>query len=205
MPRRARDVLERLVARRRSAGAQPAAADDGRARHHLRRARRAQPAPGDDLDHARSGCSGPRRDWQATDLTLWNAGGIAYLNGSPEAEDLPPLAPFGRQAEYQGALNGAIASLGALFARLRSGRGQHVVVSIQESLAAILELTFEYWPYMGLIASRLGRKPIQPLDFLECTGRLDLHLLRRGASVAGVRAHDRQPGVGASWSSSPTA
>jgi crotonobetainyl-CoA:carnitine CoA-transferase CaiB-like acyl-CoA transferase len=114
------------------------------------------------------GLSGPRRDWQATDLTLWNAGGIAYLNGSPDAEDLPPLAPFGCQAQYQGALNGAIASLGALYARLRSGRGQHVVVSIQESLATILELTFEYWPYMGLVASRLGRKPIQPLDFLEC-------------------------------------
>ncbi len=114
------------------------------------------------------GLTGPRRNWAATDLTLWNAGGIAYLNGSPEAEDLPPLAPFGQQAQYQGALNGAIASLGALVARLRSGRGQHVEVSIQESLAAILELTFEYWPYMGLIASRLGRKPIQPLDFLEC-------------------------------------
>ncbi len=114
------------------------------------------------------GLTGPRRDWAATDLTLWNAGGIAYLNGSPEAEDLPPLAPFGQQAQYQGALNGAVASLGALVARLRSGRGQHVEVSIQESLAAILELTFEYWPYMGLIASRLGRKPIQPLDFLEC-------------------------------------
>jgi len=114
------------------------------------------------------GLSGPRRDWQASDLVLWNAGGIAYLNGSPEAEDLPPLAPFGHQAEYQGALNAAVASLGALFARLRSGQGQHVIVSIQESLAAILELTFEYWPYLGLVASRLGRKPIQPLDFLEC-------------------------------------
>lgn len=114
------------------------------------------------------GLHGPRCNWEATDLTLWNAGGIAYLNGSPDAEDLPPLAPFGQQAQYQGALNGAIVSLGALFARLRSGRGQHVEVSIQASLAAILELTFEYWPYMGLIASRLGRKPIQPLDFLEC-------------------------------------
>jgi crotonobetainyl-CoA:carnitine CoA-transferase CaiB-like acyl-CoA transferase len=114
------------------------------------------------------GLRGPRRDWEATDLTLWNTGGIAYLNGSPQFDDLPPLAPFGQQAQYQGALNGAIAALGALFARLRSGLGQHVVVSMQESLAAILELTFEYWPYMGLIASRLGRKPIQPLDFLEC-------------------------------------
>ena len=115
------------------------------------------------------GLEGPHRDWEATDLTLWNAGGIAYLNGGgPEAEDLPPLKPFGQQAEFQGGVNAAIASLGALMARRRSGRGQHVVVSIQQALAAILELTFEYWPYQGLIASRLGRKPIQPLDFLEC-------------------------------------
>jgi crotonobetainyl-CoA:carnitine CoA-transferase CaiB-like acyl-CoA transferase len=114
------------------------------------------------------GLDGPRRDYEATDMTLWNAGGIAYLNGSTEAEDLPPLKTFGHQAGYQGGLNAAIASLGALFGRLRSGRGQHIVVSIQEALAAILELTFEYWPYMGLVASRLGRKPIQPLDFLEC-------------------------------------
>jgi len=115
------------------------------------------------------GLNGPRRDWAATDLTLWNAGGIAYLNGGgAEAEDLPPLKPYGQQAEYQGGVNAAIAALGALRARQRSGRGQHVVVSIQQALAAILELTFEYWPYQQLVASRLGRKPIQPLDFLEC-------------------------------------
>jgi len=115
------------------------------------------------------GLSGPHSRFEATDLTLWNAGGIATLNGGgPEAEDLPPLRAFGHQAAFQGALNGAIATLGALFARLRDGHGQHVSISIQEALTAILELTFEYYPYMGLVASRLGRKPIQPLDFLEC-------------------------------------
>ncbi|MDX2171152.1 MAG: CoA transferase [Deltaproteobacteria bacterium] len=115
------------------------------------------------------GLQGARRDWAATDLTLWNAGGIAYLNGGGfEAEDLPPLKPFGQQAEFQGGVNAAIAALGALRVARRDGSGQHVVVSIQQTLAAILELTFEYWPYQGLIASRLGRKPIQPLDFLEC-------------------------------------
>jgi crotonobetainyl-CoA:carnitine CoA-transferase CaiB-like acyl-CoA transferase len=41
-------------------------------------------------------------------------------------------------------------------------------VSVQESVAAILELTFEFWPYCGLVASRLGAKPIQPLCFMEC-------------------------------------
>jgi crotonobetainyl-CoA:carnitine CoA-transferase CaiB-like acyl-CoA transferase len=115
------------------------------------------------------GLSGPCRDFHATDLTLWNAGGVAYLNGGgPEAADLPPLRAFGQQAAYQGALNAAVATLGALYARAATGRGQHVVVSIQECLVAILEMTFAFWPYMGLVASRLGRKPIQPVDFLEC-------------------------------------
>ena len=115
------------------------------------------------------GMAGPHRDYQATDLTLWNAGGVAYLNGGgPEAEDLPPLKTHGHQSEFQGGLNAAIAALGALLACVRDGHGQHVSISIQECLAAILELTFEFWPYMGLIASRLGRKPIQPLDFFEC-------------------------------------
>ncbi len=115
------------------------------------------------------GLTGPHSDYHATDLTLWSAGGVAYLNGGgPGADDLPPLKTFGQQAEYQGGLNAAVAGLGALFARLRTGQGQHVSISIQECVAAILELTFEFWPYMGLVASRLGQKPIQPLDFFEC-------------------------------------
>jgi len=115
------------------------------------------------------GLSGPHSDYEATDLTLWSAGGLAYLNGGgPGTDDLPPLRAFGQQSEFQGGLNGAIAGLAALFARLRSGTGQHVTISIQECIAATLELTFEFYPYMGLIASRLGHKPIQPLDFFEC-------------------------------------
>jgi crotonobetainyl-CoA:carnitine CoA-transferase CaiB-like acyl-CoA transferase len=115
------------------------------------------------------GFAGPHRDYEATDLTLWSAGGLAYLNGGgPGADDLPPLKPFGHQSEFQGGLHAALAGLAALVARQRGGPGQHVSISIQACLAAILELAFEYWPYMGLIASRLGHKPIQPLDFLEC-------------------------------------
>jgi crotonobetainyl-CoA:carnitine CoA-transferase CaiB-like acyl-CoA transferase len=115
------------------------------------------------------GLTGRYRNYQATDLTLWNAGGIAYLNGGGwEADDLPPLKAFGPQSEYQGGLNAAVAGMGALLAQHRDGVGQHVSISIQETLAAILELTFEFWPYMGLVASRLGRKPIEPLDFFEC-------------------------------------
>src|SRR5262249_35282459 len=72
------------------------------------------------------------------------------------------------QALFQAGINGALASLAALYARRATGRGQHVEISTQECLATILELTFPFWPYCGITASRLGAKPIQPLDFLEC-------------------------------------
>jgi crotonobetainyl-CoA:carnitine CoA-transferase CaiB-like acyl-CoA transferase len=114
------------------------------------------------------GLTGPHATYRGADVVLWNAGGVATLNGEPGRPDLPPLKAFGDQSGFQAGLNAAIGSLGALFARLASGRGQHVEVSTQECLAAILELTFEFWPYCGLVASRLGAKPIQPLCFMEC-------------------------------------
>lgn len=115
------------------------------------------------------GLDGPHAGHAATDLVLWGAGGVSALNGGgPGSDDMPPLRAFGSQAGFQGGVNAALATLAALFERVSSGRGQHVEVSIQECLASILELTFAYWPYMGLVASRLGQKPIQPLDFIEC-------------------------------------
>jgi crotonobetainyl-CoA:carnitine CoA-transferase CaiB-like acyl-CoA transferase len=81
---------------------------------------------------------------------------------------MPPLKAFGQQTGYQAGVNASIATLGALFARLSTGEGQQIEISTQECLMSILELTFEFYPYMGVTASRLGQKPIQPLDFLEC-------------------------------------
>jgi len=114
------------------------------------------------------GLSGPHATYRGPEVVTWSAGGVAALNGQTGEPDLPPLKAFGDQSGFQAALNAAVGSLGALFARLASGRGEHVEVSAQESVAAILELTFEFWPYTGLVASRLGRKPIQPLCFVEC-------------------------------------
>jgi crotonobetainyl-CoA:carnitine CoA-transferase CaiB-like acyl-CoA transferase len=114
------------------------------------------------------GLTGPHAGYRATDLVLWNAGGVATLNGDPAHPELPPLKAFGDQSGFQAGLHAAIPSLAALFARVATGRGDHVEVSTQEALASILELTFEFWPYCGLIASRLGAKPIQPLCFMEC-------------------------------------
>ncbi len=115
------------------------------------------------------GLSGPYRNFRAEDLTVWAAGGVCVLNGGgPEHADLPPLKTFGTQAGYQGGVHAAAATMGAVFARARGESGQHVEVSVQESIAAILEMTFEYWPYMKMIATRLGQKPLQPVETMQC-------------------------------------
>jgi crotonobetainyl-CoA:carnitine CoA-transferase CaiB-like acyl-CoA transferase len=114
------------------------------------------------------GLTGPHAHYRGTDIVTWSAGGVSALNGLPGSPELPPLKAFGDQSGFQAALNATVGSLAALFSRLATGVGEHVEVSAQESVAAILELTFEYWPYTGLVASRLGQKPIQPLCFMEC-------------------------------------
>jgi crotonobetainyl-CoA:carnitine CoA-transferase CaiB-like acyl-CoA transferase len=115
------------------------------------------------------GLTGPYRNWRAEDLTLWCAGGICVINGGGmDHPEMPPLKAHGQQSGFQGGVHGAVATMGAVMAAMRDGEGQEVDVSIQESLAAQLELFFEYWPYMGVIANRLGRKPIQPLEAMQC-------------------------------------
>jgi crotonobetainyl-CoA:carnitine CoA-transferase CaiB-like acyl-CoA transferase len=115
------------------------------------------------------GLTGPWRNRRAEELTTWSAGGLMVLNGGgPAHPEMPPLKTFGSQSRFQGGVHAATATMAAVLAQARDGEGQHIDVSIQEVLASQLELTFEYWPYMKLIATRLGRKPIQPMEALEC-------------------------------------
>jgi len=115
------------------------------------------------------GLTGPYRDRAAEELTLWSQGGLTYLNGAgPDTREIPPLKAFGQQSGYQGGIHAAVATAGALMAQLRDGEGQHIDVSVYEVCASMLELTYVYWPYGKRIASRLGSKPVQPLEALEC-------------------------------------
>src|SRR5579875_1258226 len=115
------------------------------------------------------GSSGPHRNWRAEELTVWASGGVCVLNGAgPNHPELPPLKTYGHPAGFQAAAHAAVAAMGAVFARLRGGRGQHVEVSAQECLVSQNEMVFEYWPYMGVIATRLGRKPLQPMETMRC-------------------------------------
>jgi len=86
------------------------------------------------------------------------------VSGRP---DMPPLKTFGQQAGFQGGVNAANGSLAALFGRFRSGKGQHVDISVQECLVAIMENNYISWPYDHSISSRLGFRLI-PQDVFQC-------------------------------------
>lgn len=116
------------------------------------------------------GLEGPRRDWNAYEPQLIHGGGVSFLNGDgPGSEDKAPLKPAGMQADFQAGANAAMAMLAAIFAARRSGEGDHIDISELECVTAIIELAFPYWPYLGLVPSRLGHPPIQPIAIFPCS------------------------------------
>jgi crotonobetainyl-CoA:carnitine CoA-transferase CaiB-like acyl-CoA transferase len=114
------------------------------------------------------GLDGPYRDYKAHDITVMAAGGWAWINGWPGHPEEPPLKAYGPQTEYQAGAAAAVATMGALLARERDGRGQHVEVNAQAVVASFLEMTYTAWPYMGVVAVRWGQRPIHPIDFFQC-------------------------------------
>jgi crotonobetainyl-CoA:carnitine CoA-transferase CaiB-like acyl-CoA transferase len=115
------------------------------------------------------GLSGPHANWAAENLTVVAAGGWASVTpGNSPYADLPPLKAFGAQADFQAAAHAAVATMGALFARRVTGRGQLVEVSAQECIAAALELALVTYTYTRRIASRLGIRTSAPMEIMEC-------------------------------------
>ncbi len=114
------------------------------------------------------GQNGPHSGYKGYDINVMAAGGWAWINGWPGHPNEPPLKAYGYQTEYQAGVTAALTAMAALWARLRIGKGQHVDVSGQEVVASMLEMTYTYWPYMGMVAVRWGERPIHPVDFFEC-------------------------------------
>ena len=75
------------------------------------------------------GQTGPYSQYPATDLTLQALGGFLYVNGDA---DRPPVRISADLAYRHGGGQGAAGALVAHFQRQRTGRGQHVDVSIQD-------------------------------------------------------------------------
>jgi benzylsuccinate CoA-transferase BbsE subunit len=99
------------------------------------------------------GRTGPYRDWRGSDLVAQAMGGMLAVSGHP---DSPPLHSLGLQAYHQAGVLAATGVLAALLARERTGRGQHVDVSLQAAVAASLEHVPGLFHQTGQIPKRQG-------------------------------------------------
>src|SRR5262245_26076280 len=100
------------------------------------------------------GQTGPHREYRSSDLVAFAASGAAYVIGAPED---PPVRLAGSQAHVLASACAAGASLVALRHATRTGRGQHVDISMQETvLAASLICGVGKWREDGIIRKRIG-------------------------------------------------
>ena len=107
------------------------------------------------------GQNGPYRDFQATDIITCAMSGLMYHSGDSDRE---PLRNALDQSLYVAGANAAAATLVAVFARMASGEGQHVDVSVAECFAAHLVQPVPYYNYMG---ATKGRRPVRGSGFEE--------------------------------------
>ena len=82
------------------------------------------------------GQTGPKKEYQTSDQIASAWGGAMNVSGSPFKS---PLSIFGNQAYFTASLFAAIGILLALRKRSKSGKGEHLDISIQESVASTLE------------------------------------------------------------------
>jgi crotonobetainyl-CoA:carnitine CoA-transferase CaiB-like acyl-CoA transferase len=85
------------------------------------------------------GQDGPYKSYPAHDMNYLSLAGVLGLIGEP---DRKPAIPLNIIADYGGAsLHGALGIVLALFARERTGRGQHVDVSYLDTTVSLLAAT----------------------------------------------------------------
>lgn len=98
------------------------------------------------------GQSGPYKDWKGPDIIEWALGGEMAPWGDP---DRPPFRISHHSQAYMHA--GADAAAGALMAlqhRYRIGEGQHVDVSIQDSVSHCSDNIIPAWDLDGILRKR---------------------------------------------------
>ena len=115
------------------------------------------------------GLTGPYKDYNAYDITVANAGGWAWLSpGASDYPDLPPLKAYGQQTGFQGGLAATVATLGAYYRALETGRGEHIDLSTQAYVSSFMEQSFVHYTYSERVASRLGKRLLYPWGIYEC-------------------------------------
>jgi crotonobetainyl-CoA:carnitine CoA-transferase CaiB-like acyl-CoA transferase len=99
------------------------------------------------------GQSGPYSRYQATDLTLMGMAGELFMTGDSDRRPVNISLP---QACLHAGADAAVGSMLAHHHRRMTGEGQHVDVSMQQSVAWFLSTTIPYWELDKTILGRVG-------------------------------------------------
>jgi benzylsuccinate CoA-transferase BbsE subunit len=99
------------------------------------------------------GQTGPYSRYQACDLTVMGMAGLLFLTGD---SDRPPVNISVPQACLHAGADAAVGSMIAHHHRRKTGEGQHVDISMQQSVAWFLSTTIPYWELNKIILGRVG-------------------------------------------------
>jgi crotonobetainyl-CoA:carnitine CoA-transferase CaiB-like acyl-CoA transferase len=97
------------------------------------------------------GQTGPYSHYKGGDLIAQAMGGFLYTTG---LADRPPMGTALEQTEIIGARNAAIATMAALIDQAGSGQGQHIDVSVMESIVSTPPNFIHQYSFTGVIAGR---------------------------------------------------
>ena len=99
------------------------------------------------------GQTGPYSKHEAPDLVAWSMGGMQYLGGDV---DRPPVRISAPQAELHAGAHAAAGTMAAFWQRHKSGKGQHVDVSMQTAVMWTLMNATPFPPLHGVNMERDG-------------------------------------------------
>ncbi len=99
------------------------------------------------------GQDGPYSDLAAWEITTYALSGQMYITGEADRE---PLKNGGYLGQYGTGHNAFDATLVGLWERERSGKGQHIDISILDCVTSLLEFTDMVWVYKGEVWPRTG-------------------------------------------------
>ena len=112
------------------------------------------------------GQTGPYAAMQATDLVGLAMGGLLYMGGYLDAA---PTQAHGDQAFKCAAMYGAVAAMLAVTSAELTGRGQHVDISMQESITLALENAAQTHDLEGVVRKRpLGDQRFAGYGLFPC-------------------------------------
>jgi benzylsuccinate CoA-transferase BbsE subunit len=97
------------------------------------------------------GQTGPYAQYQAEDIVALALGGLLSLGGYP---DTAPMRVHGDQAVLCASMYGAVAASIALWQAESTGQGDHIDVSMQESVVMALENAVQFYDLEGTVRKR---------------------------------------------------